>query len=294
LADNSTDDNSNLVDMDDLNAFEKDFYQEPTDEVETEEVPTEDEEVDENEDGPLATEEDEDAPAETEDEEQAEEKEAPKPKPKSKLQTRIDELVEKARLADESRVAEKAQRELLERQLAEFKTRKPEVNAEADPTLQEQLPPEAPQPNALDDKGEPIYELGEFDPKFIRDLTKFTIEQETKAATVKAEQEAKVKEVAAAQEALNKSWNERVEKVVEELPDYREKIAEMGKAFEGIDPQYGDYLATTIMQCDNGPEIMYYLSQNIGEAQRYRCFWSFCCNSRPWYAFRLSLKPRRK
>jgi hypothetical protein len=42
----------------------------------------------------------------------------------------------------------------------------------------------------------------------------------------------------------------------------------MDTAFAGIDPGYGEFLAATIMSCDNGPQIMYYLSQNIGEAQK--------------------------
>jgi hypothetical protein len=42
----------------------------------------------------------------------------------------------------------------------------------------------------------------------------------------------------------------------------------MVSVFSGIEPSYGEYLAATIMGADNGPEVMYYLSQNIGEAQK--------------------------
>jgi len=42
----------------------------------------------------------------------------------------------------------------------------------------------------------------------------------------------------------------------------------MVEAFQGIDPGYGDYLALTLMQSEVGPQILYYLADNIGEAQK--------------------------
>jgi DNA repair exonuclease SbcCD ATPase subunit len=269
-----TDDNSNLVDMDDLDAFETAFYEKQTESQSFGEDEEEFEEVDENESDQLATKEDENAEEEenetsseddeTEEQEEAsneEEEEKPAKKNRKSAKERIDELT-----------AERynAQRELegLRREFEAFKAgAQKEVKQEAEPTLREQLAPNAPSPDALDDKGEPVYPLGEFDPHFIRDLTKFTIEEETKAARARADAEAKASQIKQEKEQLSKVWNEKVEKVVEELPDFREKVQTLGAAFNGIDPQYGDYLATTIMQCDNGPEIMYYLSQNIGEAQ---------------------------
>jgi hypothetical protein len=68
----------------------------------------------------------------------------------------------------------------------------------------------------------------------------------------------------------------------EELPDIREKLGSMGDTFEGIDPNYGEFLAATIMSCDFGPQIMYYLSQNIGEAQKIVASGACCCHSCNW------------
>lgn len=264
-----TDDNSdapqgeNLVDMDDLDTFEQAFYNREPVATDTQvETPTEEKEVTETEDDALATEEDTDAP---EDETPTEDDE-PKPekaKGKKSFQDRINELTAKAR------EAERREAELI-RRLEQVEARKTEELPKTDEPkpLREQLPAEAPSPDALDEDGEPIYKLGEFDPKYIRDLTKFTIAEETKAAKeAKAEEEAQQK-VEAQQEELKSSWLQKVEAAEEELPDIREKLASMDAAFSGIDPNYGEFLAATIMSCDNGPQLMYYLSQNIGEAQQ--------------------------
>jgi hypothetical protein len=263
-----TDDNSNLVDMS-LSDFSKDFFGE--DEPVATETPEakddeKNDEVLENEDDALATDEDEssekqeDTP-EDEDEKSEEEEEKPAKKTKKSFQDRIDELTAKAR-NEERRAA------ALEKRLAELEARKPEDAQPAPKPLREQLDADAPNPDAKDEDGEPIYKLGEFDPKFIRDLTRHTIEQETKAAKAEAEKTALQQKVEAEQEALKTAWASKVEAAEEDLPDLRDKLTEVEVAFEGIDPQYGEYLAATIMSCDNGPQIMYYLSQNIGEAQK--------------------------
>src|SRR3546814_4068418 len=39
-------------------------------------------------------------------------------------------------------------------------------------------------------------------------------------------------------------------------------------SFAGIPQEYGEYLTATIMSLDNGPDVLYYLSENIAEAKR--------------------------
>lgn len=267
------DDNSKLVDMDDQEAFEKHFFQlEDADEVDEEA-----EEVAENEDDSLATDDDKDADEEeietdSEDEDEDEEDEPeveakkPEPKPKSKAQKRIEELVTEARVAQRERDAEKRERELLERRLVDLEARTKVTDDKSD--IRKQLPKEAPDPDAENEKGDAVYPLGEFDPTFIRDLTRFTIEQETAKARVEAEAREAAQKQAQAQNELTVQWNEKVTKAEEELPDLREKLVDLSTAFTSVEPAYGEYLATTLMSCDNGPEVMYYLSQNIGEAQK--------------------------
>lgn len=260
-----TDDNSNKpvdIDTDDLDAFEKEYFVKDTSEEEVveEEVSDEDDqEVDdhaEDDDDPLAPEDDE----EEEDEPEVEE---PKGKKNRKsAQERINELTAK------TREAERREQVLLKR-LEEIEASvKKEVKEEAPKGLREQLPADAPHPDTKGEDGEPLYELGEFDPKFIRDLTKFTIEQEMKTAKEKTEQEAQAKAIETSRQELADAWIEKLDKAEEEMPEIREDIKDLTDTFQDIEPVYGEYLASTIMSSEFGPQIMHYLSQNIGEAQR--------------------------
>jgi uncharacterized coiled-coil protein SlyX len=270
-----TDDNSNLVDMDNLDNFSSTFFgtgSSPNPEPEAPKA-VEEEEVPETEADALATDEDTDDEApEGEDEDQSdgsendepEEEEKPEPKPKGKksFQERINEVVAEARNAERERDALRLEIERLRNSRPEANTKPEEVEAASEFAV------EGPQPDALDKDGNPKYKLGEFDPSFIRDLTRFTIEQETKAVKEAEARTAEQREMEIAQNALQSAWSEKVAAVEEELPDLREKLASVGEAFQGIDPNYGEFLAATIMSCDFGPQIMYYLSQNIGEAQK--------------------------
>jgi hypothetical protein len=258
------------VDMGNLDDFENDFYETdkgaektPTKEEVEEPVDEEAEEPAESEEVDSLETDEEEATEEAEDEGKEEPEE--KPKRKHSAKERIDELTadkyaeKRAREAAESRLAQ------IERELATIKAGREKEEPEA---LREQLPPNAPNPDAVDKEGNPLYVLGEFDPQYIRDLTKFTIAEENKAYEQARAQKEWEEGVAAAQQELAQVWVEKVEKAEEEIPTLREDITELTSTFERIDPSYGEYLAMTIMQCENGPEIMHYFSQNIGEAQK--------------------------
>jgi hypothetical protein len=251
-------DDNNNVDID-LDEFSTDFFQtskpvatepaEPKEEVE-------DEPEAETEDDALATE-----PVSEDDEPEVK----PEPKPKKTAQERINEVVAK------QREAERRNDELLARiaELEAATTKKPEVAETSTETpLRAQLPADAPNPDAQNSDGSPKYPLGEFDREYIRDLTKYTIAEERKAADAAKREEDEANMVRATQEKLQQGWLEKVNTVEAELPDLREKLGAVEEAFVGIDPDYGEFLAGTIMSCDNGPQIMYYLSQNIDEAKK--------------------------
>jgi hypothetical protein len=255
--------------MDNLDNFSNTFFgntpataDEPDKEVEDEE------EVPENEDDALATEEDTDvseAEEPTEDDEPTEEddpeEEKPAKKGKKSFQDRIDELTAKAR------EAERREATLLQR-LEQIEARKTEDTKPEPKPLREQLSEAAPKPDALDEDGEPLYKLGEFDPLYIQALTRFTLKEEREADKVAAAKTAEQQKVEAFQEELKNSWLEKVDAATEEIPNLRENLASMEAAFVGINPEYGEFLAATIMSCDYGPQIMNFLSQNIGEAQK--------------------------
>jgi hypothetical protein len=248
-----SDDNNN-VDIS-LDEFEKEFYgqeEKPIEAVSEAEDDAENEDEVETEDDALET--------EQEDESEDEEEETPPEKPKAKksAKERIDEITrEKYEL---KRQLEEARRAL--------ESRSTEEKAPEPAPVREQLSKEAPNPDAKNDKGEPLYPLGEFDPLFIRDLTKFSVEQEMNAAKEAAQKEAAQKVELARQQELASSWNERLDRAEESNPEIRESIRDLVTVFEGIEPHYGDYLAATIMGLENGPDVMHYLSQNIGEAQK--------------------------
>lgn len=262
----STDTNTTTVDMDDLDNFETAFFnKEPkADEPETPEEDQTEDEVDEIEDDTLATEDEDEDEDDAEDEEEADEPD-PEPEPKTKnrktAKDRIEELVAR------NREAERREAALLKR-LEALEAPKEVKQEKAPAKLRDELAEDAPHPDEEGEDGEAKYPLGEFDPKYIRDLTKYTIEKETANIRTEAAEAERQKAVLAAQEELQTSWVAQVDELEKELPDIRERLSDMSEAFEHVDPDYGEYLAATIMSCDAGARIMHYLSQNIGEAQK--------------------------
>lgn len=206
---------------------------------------------DQNEDDNTDT--DEDSVA-TEDSEEEDEEDKPQPKKKKTAQERINEITAKARQAERERD------ELIKR-LEALENQKPKEEVKEVKTNE-------PTPDDVLEDGSAKYPLGEFDPKFIRDLTKFTIAQETAAA----EAEKKVKEAEDAQKAeferISNDWANKIEGIEERLPDFYEKGQELEDTFRDIDPVVGEYLASTIMSLEYGPDVLYYLSENIDEAKR--------------------------
>jgi hypothetical protein len=268
---------------DDLDAFSKDFFNPTAKETDSkveavDEEVTEDEDVDTDE-NPVANEEDTDAEDETDDEtseeepdedesdeehKDSEEDKTPKGKKNRKsARERIEELVTEARVAQR-------EAEALRRRIEQLETRTPhkeETQEEKTVALRDQLSADAPSPDAVDEKGEPVYPLGEFDPTYIRDLTKFTIAQERKAIQEQEAQEKAAQELATAQTELQQTWLTNLEKAKKDLPDIQEKLVDLEPVVKNIDPEYGDFLAATLMASEYGPQIMYYLAENIDEAQ---------------------------
>lgn len=211
--------------------------------------------------------EDDDTLAQDEDEESDDAEEvAQKPKKKNRFQERIDELTA-ARKEAERRADEKIatmQRELEEmRQKLEGNkdTPKDSKSEEGSNELR------APREDDVDANGKPKYPLGKYDPEFMRDTVEHMFaEREAKAKQeqqMTAEQQAQQE----ARAALQTSWDTKLDDARERYPDFQTKGEQMLTVFEGIDEQYGEYLTTTLMEMDNGPDVFYYLSNNIEEAQ---------------------------
>lgn len=251
-------DNTPVDTSDDLDAFSNDLFgHKPEDEGAT---PTDKDEVDGGEDSP---EEDEEEGT------QPEEEEAKASKPKSRFQERIDELTSKAREAERREAQVASELEEVKRKLAELTpgAAKPAAT-NTSPFSSTQPDTGGPTPTDLNEDGTDKYPLGEFDPSFIKDLTRFTIAQEREAsereAKARAEAEARTKE----EEALTTEWNAKLGPASERYPDFQRKGAELINAFAGVPQDYGEFLTKTLMGMEYGPDVFYELATNLEEAKR--------------------------
>ena len=194
----------------------------------------------------------------TEESELEEEYVEPAPKKKT-VQDRIDELVKQREDVKRDFEAQlQAQRREFEAKMAE---------------LQKQIePPKAatgePTPTDLAEDGTEKYPLGEFDPKYIKDLTKYTLETERAQADQKAQKEAFERQMQEQRTQLQTGWNSKLETAKQEYPDLIEKGQTLINRFNGLEPQYAQYLTDILMEMDHGPEVLYYLSSNQDEAIR--------------------------
>jgi hypothetical protein len=193
---------------------------------------------------------------ETGEEEDSNKEEAPKPK-KNRFQERIDELNGKFR--ETERKLNEALQKLAEK---ENETKKTE------PTVQKTVEDDGPAPTDTNEDGSEKYPLGEFDPAYIKDLMKYTLEKERDAQSKAFKEQQEERAKAEAREALQASWNEKLVPAQERYPDFQTKGQELLTSLDGLDEAYGDYLATTIMDMEFGPDVFYYLANNVDEAQK--------------------------
>jgi hypothetical protein len=176
-------------------------------------------------------------------------------KPKRKtVQDRIDEVV---RQREEQKRESQAAIAKLQQEIDALKK---------GPTTQEVVSPEEPTPDAIKDDGSPVYALGEFDPQYIRDLTKFTLQQERVKVQAEMAETQRQSVVQQEQQTLQTSWNDKVATATQEYPDFVEKGQEMLANFTDLDQNYAGYLTNVLMSMEKGPEVLYYLSNHPEEA----------------------------
>lgn len=246
----------------DLGNFAEELFgtpstEEPTHEEETEETETE-EEVEETE----AEETDDGLAPEEEEEEEEEAEEAPEPK-KTRFQKRIDQLSENARLAKEEAAAERQARLALEERLAKLEAGGDKPKADT-PVKKDA---DAPTPEDLGEDGEPKYPLGEYDPSYIRDITRYELKAQLAAEKARMAEEAEQAKIAAAKIELQQEWNSKLDTARERYPDFQAKGEELVSVFGDLDPAYGEYLSSTLMGMEYGPDVLYYLANNLEVAK---------------------------
>lgn len=207
--------------------------------------------------------EDEDALAsEEEDDNEASSNEG-QPK-KTRFQKRIDELTAKAREEERQRKADKAE---YESRIAAL-----EAKLGQDDKATETSTPDAsglvePSPTDVNEDGTDKYPLGEYDPRYIKDMAKYTFDVEfaqREASRTKNEQQQRERQE---KDALQAAWTEKLAPAQERYPDFQERGEQLLETFKGIDASYGEYLTTALMSLDNGPDVLYYLAGNPEEAE---------------------------
>ena len=233
-------------DTDDLEAFEDLFHGEDT--------PEAPEDAEEQDDATVNDEDDSLAEDDSEDE-QDDDGQEPAPK-KNRFQERINDLTAKAKDAERREKAwEDKYNELLSK--SESKPQPKVETADGAPTPDDKL-----------EDGSDKYPLGEFDPAFIRDLTRHTINEESAKAEAEQAEREKENERKAAEAQLVNEWTGKLEASKERYPDLLEKNEALVETFADIEEGYGEYLATTIMQMDHGVDVIYFLANNPVEAKR--------------------------
>jgi hypothetical protein len=185
----------------------------------------------------------------------------PKPEPKkNRFQERIDELVAKEKAAERKaqELEDKLNRLLDEKQNDEPKPVPKQVVSDTD----------EPQPDALNEDGTEKYPLGEFDPRYIKDLTKHALSSEREALKVQEQQEQMQKEDDRQKAELDTKWQEKLAPAQERYPDFQEKGQQLVDTFSGINAAYGEYLSATLKNMEYGPDVLYYLANNPDEATK--------------------------
>jgi hypothetical protein len=235
--------------MDDLDAFSADFFgQKSTSATETKVEA----EQDDDSETQVETE------AQTDEEDEAELKEEVKEAPKKKtVQDRIDEVV---------RQREELRRES-ERQLAEMRAEIEKLKNPVQTATPVNATANEPNPDAVNKDGNPVYALGEFDPQYIRDLTRFTLNQERTKVEAEMAEAQRQSAVQQEQQALTSSWNGKLEEATKQYPDLVEKGQALLANFNNLDQGYAGYLSTVLMQMEKGPDVLYYLSNHPDEAR---------------------------
>lgn len=244
------------VNTDDLDAFNDLFHGKATEAPPVDDDP-QDDPVDEDaslEDTQDGNVQDGDT-ADIEDDGLADEPDEPPAPKKTRAQERIEQLLEKERLAQERARAAEAE-------LQRYK----EAGKEADKAPEKAADKKAPHWDDKNEDGTDKYPLGQFDPQYAEDHIKFAVQEQLERT--RAEQEAQAERRAAeeAQAQAQAEWQSKLEPARERYPDFQEKGERLLETFVDIDPAYGNYLESVIMSLPNGPDVLYYLASNTDEA----------------------------
>jgi hypothetical protein len=236
---------------DDLDAFTAGFFGQKQPE------PTKETKVEDEAEQEAEAQTSEDTQAQNDDEQDEAELKEEIPQKRKTVQDRIDEVV---RQREEQKRESQAAIAKLQ---AEIDALKKGTNPVATTTSSES---QEPQPDALKEDGSPVYALGEFDPQYIRDLTRHTLQQERQRAQVEAAEQQRQNAVLQQRQTLQTEWNGKLAEAVKQYPDLEQKGRDLLSGFENLPQDYAAYLSDILMSMDKGPDVLYYLSNHPDEA----------------------------
>lgn len=217
----------------------------------------EEEEVVETEDTEEEEEDEEDS-TEDDSEDEGDSEEGSRKKP-NRFQKRIDDLVSQ-------REQEKREKQELQAKLNELLEQ--EDKAKDAPAKQETATDSGePDPDALDENGLPVYPLGNMDAQYVRDLAKYTVQTEQARIAQEQEEQRHQREMEKQRAEIQQNWDSRLDTAKEEYTDFDERGVQLMEVVNQFDTKYADYLATMIMDLDNGPDVLYHLASNLDEAK---------------------------
>ena len=201
---------------------------------------------------------DDDTEQDDPDNEEVDSEEESKFKVKTKLtaRERIEQINAKFREEERLRVAAEARITEMERKL----------QLQEQPKVEE-VEDTGPSPDAKLEDGTDKYPLGEYDPDYIRDLHRHEASKARIEMAREFQQQQEAQRNAAIAQEITAEWNGKVETSIERLPDLQEKALQLEANLAGTDPAIVDSLAMTIMSLDNGPDVLYYLSEHVEEAR---------------------------
>lgn len=188
----------------------------------------------------------------------------PKTQKKNRAQERIEELNSKYREEERGRAADKA---AFEARIAALEAKLGQNADTTDTNSSNTEEGTGPSPTDTDKDGNPKYPLGEFDPKFMKDVIQHALEEDRKLRAEEAQKTEQQKQREAAAKQVQDSWNEKLDPAKERYPDFEEKGQALIDSFSDIDQDYGEYLTSVLMSMDKGPDVLYYLSSNPEEAR---------------------------
>ena len=198
---------------------------------------------------------DNDNDSDGDDDDGVEDKVEDKPKKVNRFQERINELTAKAKEAERAYDALKAEK----------------AKEQTEPTKQttQAVQDDEPDYNALNPDGSDKYPLGQYDPMYARDLARYSIAKEWSVLKEQEAAEQNQRSIEASRAELQNQWVEKLTPITEQHEDFLDKTMQLESAFDGLDPNYIDYLVQTIKSLDHGPEVLYYFANNLDEAQKF-------------------------